>query len=97
MSDIDIKKLTKMTNINIDPKVFDKFASSITNILGWCESLDTVDTSSVEPLFSVFDISKVGLQNYREDIVNQEDYQNKILKIAPDKEDVFITVPKVIE
>jgi aspartyl-tRNA(Asn)/glutamyl-tRNA(Gln) amidotransferase subunit C len=97
MSNIDIKKLTKMTNITVEPEVFEKFASTVNNILDWCETLNTVDTSNTEPLFSVFDISKIGLQNYREDVVTKENHQEKILKIAPDKEDVFIAVPKVIE
>ncbi|MFL1781319.1 Asp-tRNA(Asn)/Glu-tRNA(Gln) amidotransferase subunit GatC [Candidatus Hepatincolaceae symbiont of Richtersius coronifer] len=90
-------RLTKMTNIAIEQEVYEQFSQSFSSILKLCATLDSVDTKGVNTMFSVFDIEDQGLQNQREDIVDDGGYQDKVLANCPDKEDIFIGVPKIIE
>ncbi|MDR2008303.1 MAG: Asp-tRNA(Asn)/Glu-tRNA(Gln) amidotransferase subunit GatC [Alphaproteobacteria bacterium] len=97
MSNVDLERLIRLTNIEVEPEILEKFSESVKNILEWTNELQTVDTTNVDPMFSVFDLINKGLENLREDVVNDGDMREKILLNAPDKNEMFICVPKVIE
>jgi len=70
----------------------------LNNILGWVEQLGEVDVSGVEPMTAVIP-NKLRM---REDIINADpltggNVRDKVLANAPDAEDGFFAVPKVIE
>jgi aspartyl-tRNA(Asn)/glutamyl-tRNA(Gln) amidotransferase subunit C len=56
------------------------------------EKLNELDTSNVEPLSHVIELSNV----LREDKVRPSYPQEEVLKNAPSKTDKFFKVPKVI-
>lgn len=93
----DVSILSKMTNIEIDEDIYQKFESSVKDIMVFCDILNKVDVSNIKPLFSVFELYGVNLSNLRQDKVEDGNYIELLLKNVPDKEDVFICVPKVIE
>ena len=97
MINYDIDKLSKLTNIKIESEVLEKFKDSVNNILTWCESLNSVDTTNIQPMFSPMDIFNKSIENYREDVVLEGNIQKEVLSNCMDLEDVFICVPKVIE
>ncbi|MDR0484015.1 MAG: Asp-tRNA(Asn)/Glu-tRNA(Gln) amidotransferase subunit GatC [Alphaproteobacteria bacterium] len=97
MSDVDLERLIRLTNIDIEPEILEKFSESVKNILQWTEELQSVDTTGIEPMFSVFDLFNKGLENLREDKVLDGNVRDAILLNAPDKNDMFICVPKVID
>jgi len=65
----------------------------LNNILGWVEQLAEVDTDGIEPLTAVIE-NKLRL---RDDVVNDGDVRDDVLKNAPDAQHGFFAVPKVIE
>ena len=71
----------------------DALVPEFNNILGWVEQLGEVDTDGVEPLTAVIE-TKLRL---RDDVVNDGDCREDILKNAPDAQHGFFAVPKVIE
>ncbi len=97
MINYDIDKLSKLTNIKIETEVLEKFKDSVSNILNWCESLESVDTKNIDPMFSPMDMFNKSIENYREDVVYDGNIQKEVLSNCMDIEDVFICVPKVIE
>ncbi len=97
MKSFDTTKLIKLTNIEVEEDVLDKFSESVTNILLWCAKLDNINTSSVTPMFGLFDVFEKGLENLRPDVVTDGNYRENILHNCKDNNDMFICVPKVIE
>jgi aspartyl-tRNA(Asn)/glutamyl-tRNA(Gln) amidotransferase subunit C len=97
MTNHNVEKLSKLTNLKIAQESFESFKQSVDNILDWCESLNAIDTSNVEPMFSPMDIMNKHLENLREDVVVDGNIQKEVLSNCKDVEDVFICVPKVIE
>lgn len=97
MTNHNVEKLSKLTNLNIDKEIFEKFKTTVDDILDWCDELNDVDTTNIDPMFSPMDIFQKSIENYRMDEVNDGNIQNEVLSNCPDVEDVFICVPKVIE
>ncbi|MGB0427717.1 MAG: Asp-tRNA(Asn)/Glu-tRNA(Gln) amidotransferase subunit GatC [Flavobacteriales bacterium] len=63
------------------------------NMLGFVSKLEEIDLSGVEPKIYVNDET-----NYlREDVENQSITREEALKNAPQKDDYYIRVPKVIK
>ncbi|UTW54248.1 Asp-tRNA(Asn)/Glu-tRNA(Gln) amidotransferase subunit GatC [Kordiimonas sp. SCSIO 12610] len=96
MSDIDkatVAKIARLARIKIEDDKLEPLAGELNNILGWVEQLGEVDTDNVEPMASVVNAKL----RWREDIVNDGDKAESVLKNAPKAEYSFFTVPKVIE
>ncbi|MGI9503980.1 MAG: Asp-tRNA(Asn)/Glu-tRNA(Gln) amidotransferase subunit GatC, partial [Geminicoccaceae bacterium] len=63
------------------------------NIMGWIEQLNEVDTENVPPMTSVSE-AKLALRN---DEVTDGNKVEKILQNAPEQQDAHFVVPKVVE
>jgi len=57
------------------------------------EKLETLDTSGVEPTFRMTDLSSV----WREDKVEPQLPREELLKLAPERTETAVKVPKVLE
>ena len=96
MSNIDkatVAKIARLARIKIDEEKLEPLAGELNNILGWVEQLDEVSTDGIEPMSSVVDAKL----RWREDVVNDGDKADSVLKNAPNAEYGFYAVPKVIE
>ena len=69
-----------------------KLTHELNEILKYVEKLDELDTSNVEPLSHVIELSNV----FRDDVVKPSISTEEALKNAPAKKDTFFRVPKVI-
>ena len=74
-----VKKISKLSKLNIRYDSEDKMAEELNNILNWVESLQEVNTEEIEPLLSVLN-EKMPL---RDDEVVMDDNQGDILNNAP--------------
>lgn len=88
-----VRHIAKLARIQMSDAEAEKLLPELNNILGWVEQLGEVDTDGVEPLTAVIDTH----QRLRDDIVNDGDIREAILKNAPDAQHGFFAVPKVIE
>ena len=70
----------------------EKFRVDLNKIFDHMEELNSVDTSEVEPLFNVLDLKDV----LRKDVVKDSGIKKEILKNAPNSDEEFIIVPKVV-
>lgn len=70
----------------------EKFTYQLNKILEYVEQLNKIDTSNVEPLSHVIELSNV----FREDKVKPGVSTDEALKNAPSKTEQFFKVPKVI-
>ncbi len=88
-----VRRIAALARIDVPEGELDKLADELSNILGWVEQLDAVDTEGVAPLASVVDLKL----RRRADEVTDGGIADRILANAPDTRDGFFTVPKVIE
>ena len=88
-----IKHTAKLARISLDEKKIDDLSKDLSNIFKFIEKLNKANTDNVRPLSSILDHSLRS----REDKVNDGNIRDKILENAPNKNEEFFIVPKVIE
>jgi aspartyl-tRNA(Asn)/glutamyl-tRNA(Gln) amidotransferase subunit C len=88
-----VRHVAKLARLALGDAEIERMVPELNNILGWVEQLGEVDTDGVEPLTAVIDV-KLRL---RDDVVNDGDCRDAVLKNAPDAQHGFFAVPKVIE
>ena len=88
-----IKHTAKLARISLDEKKIDNLSKDLSNIFKFIEKLNKANTDNVKPLSSILDRSLRS----REDNVNDGNIRDQILENAPNKNEDFFIVPKVIE
>lgn len=105
----DVAYVADLANLELSEQERARMVRDLNSILGYVDSLDELDTSSVPPMAQVsdrygLDESKQGSERFayasREDI--QEGLRKSLphdiaLANAPDSDGTFFKVPKVIE
>jgi len=89
----EVRHVAKLARLALSEDEIAKMVPELNNILGWVEQLGEVDTTGVEPLTAVIE----NHLRLRDDVVNDGDCRDDILKNAPDAQHGFFAVPKVIE
>jgi aspartyl-tRNA(Asn)/glutamyl-tRNA(Gln) amidotransferase subunit C len=89
----DVKKVAGLSRLRMNDQQLDKIAPELNKILGFIEQLDEVNTDNVEPLSNVAR-STLPL---RADVVNDGECADKVLANAPEAEENYFAVPKVVE
>ena len=85
--------IANLARIKVLDENLDHLARELSSIVDWVEQLNSVDTDGVEPLASVVDVTLP----LRTDVVSDGDCRDKVLANAPDVDDGFYAVPKVVE
>ncbi len=93
LSKDDVRKIAYLARIRVPEERLEPLAGELNNIVGWVEQLQEVDTNGVEPMTSVVDIETP----MRDDVVTDGNVTEKVLANAPDRNDAFFGVPKVVE
>ncbi len=89
----DIEKVAKLARIQITDDHVPEVTSSINDVLGLIDKMQSVDTSNVEPLANPHD----AVQTLRKDEVTAVNEREKLMQNAPASEEGLFLVPKVIE
>jgi len=88
-----IKHTSKLARISLDEKKVESLSKDLSNIFNFIEKLNKINTENVKPLASILDHTL----RTREDKVSDGGIRDKILENAPNKNEEFFIVPKVIE
>ena len=89
-----VKKIGNLAKIKLTNDEIEIFSDQLTQIMDFMNKLDEVDTSKVE---SVPNQNLDNHGNRLNDIVEDGNYVEKILKNAPESKEGFFTTIKVIE
>ena len=89
-----VKKIGNLAKIQLTNDEIEIYSAQLTQIVDFMNKLDEVDTSKVE---SVLNQNLDHHSNRLNDIVEDGNYVEKILKNAPDSKEGFFTTIKVIE
>ena len=88
-----VRHVARLARLALGDDEIAKMVPELNNILDWVEQLGEVDTDGVEPLTAVID----NHLRLRDDVVNDGNVREDVLKNAPDAQHGFFAVPKVIE
>ena len=88
-----VDKLAELSRLEFDDASREEIVNDLNRIVGFVEKLNELDTSSVEPLIYLTDVTNV----MRDDVVKQDITQQEALKNAPKRDSDYIKVPKVID
>ncbi len=86
-----LKKLAKLARIEIEDE--DKMLNLLNQDIETVKSIDKINTEGLEPLNNPYEI-KLYMKN---DIVNDGEKQEELMKVAPNSMYNYYVVPKVVE
>ena len=89
----DVEHVALLSRLELSETELDKFTGQLDAILEYIDVLNQVDTSAVEPMAHVLEIRNV----MRADEVQLSLPREAALQNAPDAEDGFFKVPKIVE
>ena len=88
-----VARIARLARIAVREEDLAPMAEELSGILQWIEQLQQVDTDAVAPMTSVV---KHALHQ-RDDVVADGDRLSDVLANAPESDDGFYVVPKVVE
>jgi aspartyl-tRNA(Asn)/glutamyl-tRNA(Gln) amidotransferase subunit C len=88
----DVEHIAELARLKFNEKELDNFTLQLNEILSYVEKLNELDTENVEPLSHPVENSNV----FRNDEIKPSVQTEEALKNAPDKNESFFKVPKVI-
>ena len=90
---MDVEHIAHLARLCLTAGEKEKFGAQLNSILTYVEKLNELDTAGVEPTSHVLALSDV----MREDRVSASLSREEALMNAPDRNDDFYRVPKIIE
>ena len=88
-----IENVAKLARLKLAESQIGEVTERISNILSMVDTLQSVDTSDVEPMANPHDAT----QRLRADVVTEPNLREAFQALAPATEDGLYLVPKVIE
>ena len=88
-----VRHIARLARIRVSEDEAQRLESELSSILTWVEQLGEVDTSDVEPMTSVIDVE----MKQRQDEVTDGGIADDVVGNAPQRDNHFFLVPKVVE
>lgn len=88
----DVEHVALLARLELTEQETEMYTEQLNSILEYAAMLDKLDTQDVMPTAHVIPIHNV----MREDEVRNSMDQEKVLQNAPDSEDGFFRVPKIV-
>ena len=88
----DIQHLASLSSLALADDEVDGLRQDLENIIGYIEQLGELDTSGVEPTYQVTGLANV----WREDEIQPGISAEKLLELAPEKQNNQVKVPQVL-
>lgn len=89
----DIVKVASLARLELTGAEKDEFSRQLSDIIEYVEKINELDTASVEAADHIVELNNV----FRSDTVSKSIEREELQKIAPDFQDGYIVVPKIIE
>jgi len=88
----DVDHVALLARLELTDKEKNTYTQQLNSILGYFESLQRLNTEEVQPTAHVLPLQNV----FREDKTGQHMTTGQVLANAPDRDDDFFKVPKII-
>ena len=93
LDEATVARIARLARIDVAQAELAPLAEELSHILGWIEQLGEVDTADAQPMTSVVAMQRA----WRDDVVTDGDQADAILANAPERQDGYFAVPKVVE
>ena len=93
LSQSDLDKIACLARITLETQDLPNYLKDLSNILDLVAQMNVVDTEGVEPMAHPLGLTA----NLREDKVTETDQRLDFQNLAPEVENGYYLVPKVIE
>ena len=88
-----VKKVAELARLKLDNNEVKHHAKQIEKILDYINQLEKIDTNEVPPTTRAIEVINV----LRSDANNKFEDRDELLNLAPDRENDFFKVPKIIK
>ena len=88
-----VSTICYLARLEIDKNKSEKIKQDLETIIELISSLQTIDTSSIEPLYSPLEMTALT----HEDIENSDNKKNQFLENAVSSNEDYFLVPRVVE
>jgi aspartyl-tRNA(Asn)/glutamyl-tRNA(Gln) amidotransferase subunit C len=89
----EVEHVARLARLELTEEEKVRMTAQLDSILGYIDKLNELDTAQVEPTTTVIPMVSV----MREDVVRPSLSQEEALANAPDREDAYFRVPRIIE
>jgi len=89
----DVRRIAKLARLALDEARVEPMVGELNGIFTWVEQLNEVDVTGIAPMTSVVE----QRLKMRDDVVTEGGQANALMANAPQGEDHFFVVPKVVE
>ena len=89
----DVHYIARLARLRFSKAEEEQLAAQLSRILDYVAKLDELDTAAVLPMFHVLDLHNA----FRGDEARQRLSRSEALRNAPDADEQYFHVPKVIE
>jgi aspartyl-tRNA(Asn)/glutamyl-tRNA(Gln) amidotransferase subunit C len=102
----DVLRVAELAKLDLTEDEITTYGGQLESILSYCEKLNELDTTGVEPMAQVLTTGARGPeqgsteddeQHLREDVVVRSDVVGDVLGGAPDPNPPYFRVPRVID
>lgn len=88
-----VRRIARLARLAVPETRLEPLAGELNGIFQWVEMLNEVDVDGVPPMTSVV----AQKLKWRKDEVTDGDAAEALMRNAPEREDTFFVVPKVVE
>jgi len=88
-----VRKVARLSRLELTDTEVEEFTGQLSAILDYVEKMNELDTTNVEPLAHCLPISNV----FRKDSVKESLGTEKVLANAPQRDEEFFRVPKILD
>src|SRR3972149_1361542 len=88
-----VRHVAMLARLALTPREGEAFTTDLNAILTYVEKLDELDTDAVEPMAHAVDVPAP----FRDDRVRGAPTTEALLRNAPERQDDFFRVPKIVE
>ncbi|MCS4134378.1 Asp-tRNA(Asn)/Glu-tRNA(Gln) amidotransferase subunit GatC [Salinibacter ruber] len=89
----DVRHVAQLARLDFSEEEEARMAEELSEILGYVEKLDELDTAGVPPMSHVLDVTNV----FRSDEIEERIDRGQALEPAPDADNEHFLVPQVVE
>lgn len=90
----DVKKLAVLSALTLEEQEAEAMRADLSQILGYVEQLDAVDTEGITPTYQAHDLETVVRQDV---VIDYGVSQAALLRNAPKQSHGSVVVPRVLE
>jgi aspartyl-tRNA(Asn)/glutamyl-tRNA(Gln) amidotransferase subunit C len=93
ISKAEVEKIAKLARLRLSDAQVDEFTGQLGAMLQYVEKMNELDTENVEPLAHCLPVSNV----FRDDRIKESLGTEKTLANAPDADEQFFRVPRILD